>query len=558
MVENISWLVICWSHRSQEKHQVRSGDPLKKIKMLSLVFLLVAVLFVGCSGNSVNQNTFIYGRGSDSVSLDPAQVTDGESLKVTRAIFDTLVTYREEDTEIVPHLAEKWQVSKDGKTWIFKLRKNVKFHDQTPFNAEAVVFNFQRWMDKKHPQHKGGVFPYYAYMFGGYQGDAGHVIKQVSALDEYTVKFELHYPLGPFLANLAMPPFAIASPTAIKKDPVGFNRHPVGTGPFQFVEWKKNDSITLTKNENYWKKGLPKVDKVIFKSIPDNNARFTALKSGEVDLIDGVNPKDALESKKFPQLTLHQQPGMNIAYLAMNMDKKPFDHPKVREALNHAVDKQEIIKSFYFGMGTSATHPIPDFMWGYNDQVKDTEYNLQKAKQLLKEAGFPNGFSTNLYYTTDPRPYMPDAKKVAEFIQAEFEKIGVQVKLVPNSWQEHLEKVKKGEHEMALYGWNGDNGDPDNFLYVLLDKDNTRSPDAGNIAFYRSDELHDLLIQAQRSSDKNERIRLYQKAQEVIKKDHPWVPLVHAQVPILTQNYVKGFTPHPTNLYRLEKISLDQ
>ena len=455
--------------------------------VLSLLLALSAVL-AGCgssgdSGGSQGEKTLIYGRGADSKSLDPIQVTDGESLKVTKNIYDTLVDYDDDNTEVVPGLAERWESSKDGKTWTFYLRKGVKFHDGTDFNAEAVVYNFERWMDKDHPDHKGGEFPYYGYMFGGYKGDKGHVIKSVTAVDEYTVKFELNYPQAPFLNNLAMPPFGIASPTAVKKDPEGFGQKPVGTGPFKLDSWKKNDTITLVKNEEYWQEGLPKLDKLIYRSIPENAARFSALQAGDIDIMDGLNPSDVKLVKQNQNLQIFERPGMNVAYLAFNTEKKPFNDPKVRQALNHAVNKEGIIKSFYADLAKPAKNPMPDVLWGYNDQIKDYEFDLDKAKKLLKEAGYADGFKVDFWAPTDPRPYMPDGKKIAEFIQADLAKIGVKAEIVSYDWQTYLDRTGKGEHSMALLGWIGDNGDPDNFLYVLLDKDNAKGPDAGNIAF---------------------------------------------------------------------------
>ncbi|MBD1370851.1 ABC transporter substrate-binding protein [Hazenella sp. IB182357] len=537
----------------------------KSFLIISIVMIMILSAFVtGCvdkqNAGDAAAKTLIYGRGADSISLDPAQVTDGESLKVTRQIFDTLVQYKEHNTEVIPALAEKWEQSEDGKTWTFYLRKGVKFHDGTDFNADAVVYNFNRWMDPKHPEHKGGEFPYYAYMFGGYLGDDGHVIKAVTAVDAHTVKFELNFTSGPFLNNLAMPPFAIASPTAVKADPVEFNQNPVGTGAFKIAEngWKKNDAITLIKNDNFWQKGFPLMDKLIYKSIPDNAARFTALQAGDIDMMDGMNPDDSKTVKQNDALALHIRPGMNIAYLAFNTEKKPFDNPKVRQALNMAVNKQGIINSFYANMAEPAINPMPNVLWGYNDSVIDYEYNIEKAKQLLAEAGHPNGFEVEFYAMQDPRPYMPNGKKVAEYMQQDFAKIGVKTKIVSYDWQTYKDRVGKGEHQMALFGWIGDNGDPDNFLYVLLDKDNTRTPDAGNISFYRSEPLHSILIEAQRSTDQSARSALYEKAQDIIKKDAPWIPLVHATVPEAARSDVKGWRPHPTGSEPLYNVSISK
>ncbi|TCP70480.1 ABC transporter substrate-binding protein [Baia soyae] len=535
----------------------------KRGLILSLSVTLLATSFlVACGGKDPNagsgkSKTLIYGRGADSVGLDPSQQTDGESLKVTKQVLDTLVDYKDDSTEVVPGLAEKWEKSKDGLTWTFHLKQGVKFHDGTPFNAEAVVFNFERWMDKKNPYHKGD-YPYYGYMFGGFKGDPGHVMKAVTAVDANTVKFELAKPQGPFLNNLAMSSFGIGSPEAIKKDPEGvkFNQSPVGTGPFKFVEWKKNDSITLAKNPDYYEKGLPKMDKVIFKSIPDNAARFTALKSGDIDMMDGLNPDDAKLVEADKKLQLKLRPGMNVGYLALNTTKKPFDKPEVRQAINLATNKKGIIESFFAGYAKPAINPMPDVVWGFNKETQDYEYNLEKAKSLLEKAGYPNGFDVEFYAMTEPRPYMPNGKKVAEFMQEDLKKIGINAKIVTYDWQTYKDRVGKGEHQMALYGWTGDNGDPDNFLYVLLDKDNTRTPDAGNVAFYKNDALHDTLIKAQQSTDQKARTDLYQKAQEIIKKDAPWVPLVHATVPEAARAEITGWIPHPTGSDKLLNVSI--
>ena len=232
------------------------------------------------------KDTLVYGRGGDSTSLDPITSTEGETFKITINIFENLVNYGAQDTTLHPGLAKSWDVSSDGLTYTFHLQKGVKFQDGTDFNADAVVFNFDRWMngdDKK--------FPYYT-MFGGYKKDEGHVIKEVKALDENTVQFVLKRPMAPFLKNLAMSPFGIASPTAVKKYGDKFREHPVGTGPFKFVEWKQNDRITIEKNPDYWQKGLPKLNKIIFRVIPENNARLNALSNGEIDVMDGLNNSD--------------------------------------------------------------------------------------------------------------------------------------------------------------------------------------------------------------------------------------------------------------------------
>ncbi|GAB6988058.1 ABC transporter substrate-binding protein [Paenibacillus pini] len=490
------------------------------------------------------QDTLVVGRGSDSVSLDPAIVTDGESLKIGQQVFDSLLEYKEGSTEVVPALADSYQVSPDGLKYSFKLRQGVKFHDGTDFNADAVVFNFTRWSDPKSEfKFKEDSFDYYDSMFGP---DGNRIIKHVKAVDANTVEFTLSQPQAPFLQNIAMTCFGIASPKAIQEKKENFKNEPVGTGPFVFKEWKHNDSITLEKNPNYWKEGLPKINKVIVRSIPDNSARFNALQNGEIDLMEDLNPDDlsVLESKS--DLQKIDRPSFNIGYLGFNLKKKPFDDVKVRIALSYAVNKQGIVDAFFAGQATPAINPMPPTLWGYNDSIKDYPYDLEQAKKLLAEAGYPNGLPDPITFYAMPvsRPYMPDGKKVAEAIQADFEKIGVKVKIESPDWATYLDDTKVGaKDDVYIMGWTGDNGDPDNFIYTLLDKD---SIPGNNRSFYVNEELHKILVAAQQQVDQDKRVELYKQAQEIIKKDAPWIPLVHSTPILAAKASVKGFVPSPT------------
>ncbi|MBO8164135.1 MAG: ABC transporter substrate-binding protein [Brevibacillus sp.] len=493
----------------------------------------------------------IYGRGADTKTLDPIRETDGETFRVTENIYETLVTYKETSTEIIPGLAESWTISDDGLTYTFKLRQGVKFHDGTDFNAEAVVFNFERWMDKNNPYHDEEGYPYYNDMFGGYKGDETHVIESVKAIDSHTLEFKLNRTLAPFLANLGMSPFAIASPKAIEAGTLA--EHPVGTGPFKFESWNRNDSITLVKNTEYWDSGYPKLDKVVFKVIPENASRLTALVNGEIDLMDGLNPEDVPNVESNPDLQLYKRPPMNVGYLAFNTEKKPFDNPKVRQAIGHAINKQELIDAFYAGLGIPAVNPLPPSLWGHNDSVKDREFNLEKAKQLLTEAGYPDGFKAEFWTMPVPRPYMPDGKKIAEAIQQNLKEIGIETEIVTMEWATYLEKTRKGEYEMCLLGWNGDNGDPDNFLYTLLDKNTI---DGNNIPRYASEEAHQLLLRAQTVTNLEERDNLYKQAQEVIFEDAPMIPLVHATPPLAGKANVLNYLPHPKGTETLRNVDL--
>lgn len=549
----------------------------KALKQTVIPALLTAVMLLsGCSGSqptakpaqtepptqtetaapaASGSKVLVFGRGGDSVNLDPITTSDGESAFANRNMFETLVNYEETSTKVVPGLAESWDISPDGLTYTFKLRQGVKFHDGTDFNADAVVFNLNRWMDKSNPLHIPDAFTFYFDMFGGYKGDEGHLIDSVTAPDATTVVFKLRKPSAPFLQNLGMHCFGIASPAALEKYKDKFGENPVGTGPFKFVEWKRNDSITMVKNEQYWKQGYPKLDKVILKVIPENTARLTALTAGEIDMMAGVNPEDVQTVKENPELQLFLRPGMNLGFLGFNVQKKPFDNQKVREALSYAVNKAAIIEAFFGGLAVPAKNPLPPTIWGHNDEVKAHEFNLDKARQLLAEAGYPNGFKAKLWSMPVFRDYMPDSQKIAEVIQQDFKKIGVDIEIVTYEWATYLAKTSQGEQEMFLLGWIGDNGDPDNFLYSMLDKNNIGG---NNRNQYGNEGVHKLLVQAQTERSQEKRAELYKKAQVIIAQDVPMVPLVHSQSAIAAKAQIVDYVPHPTGAESFEKIDFKE
>jgi ABC-type transport system substrate-binding protein len=497
--------------------------------------------------------TLVFGRGGDSVGLDPASRTDGESFNVTDHIFDSLVAFKPGTTEVVASLATKWDVAADGLTYTFSLRPNVKFHDGTPVDADAVIFSFKRQMDPQHPAYAfASPYSYLSAM------GLDKLIKDVVKVDDHTVKFTLTKPSAPFLATLGMQAFAIVSPTAVMKSKQDFARNPVGSGPFKFVRWEKNQKIVLAANPDYWE-GKPYIDTLIFRAIPDNDTRLQEMMAGNLHVMDNPNNNHikTLEQRLGKQVKFAKLPGLNVGYLAMNQEKKPFDNLKVRQAIAHAINKLAIVDSVYAGNAQVAKNPMPPTLWGYNDAVKDYDYDPAKAKRLLKEAGYPNGFETDLWAMPVARPYMPDGRKVAEAIQGDLAKIGITVKIVSYDWGTYLKRTSEGDHDMALLGWTGDIGDPDNFLYVLLDKDNAVKP-AQNICFYKSDKLHDLLAKAQVETDQKKREALYKEAQVVIHADAPMVPLAHSVDIVPLKPVVENFIMDPTGRRRFSQVWLDK
>lgn len=498
---------------------------------------------------SDEKKTLVFGRGADSEQLDPSKVTDGESIYVTNQLFDTLVQYKQENTEVEPSLATEWKTSDDGLTWTFQLREDVTFHDGTDFTAEDVVYNFERWATS-------GEYVYYGYMFGASEGDLGGIIESVEATGDYEVTFTLSEPNAPFLYTLAMPPFGISSPDAIEKHGEDYFKNPVGTGPFVFEDWVNDDKITVVKNEDYFGE-VAKVDEVIFRVIPDNGARFMELQAGSIDLMNGLNPQDIGTAESDENLQIIRRPSMNVSYMAFNTDKEgPTSNKKVRQAINLAIDKESLI-TLFDGVGKAAKNPMPPSLWGYNDEIEDYGYDVEEAKRLLAEAGYEDGFKLTLYSMSNPRPYMPQPKVTAQAIQEMLKEVNVEVEIVESDWNTHIAALENGEHDMGLMGWIGDNGDPDNFLYVLLDKDNAKVGSAGNMAFYKNDEVHDLLKEAQTEMDQEKRTELYMKAQEIIHEDAPWFPIAHTTPPIAASSSVSDYLPHPTGSEPFNHLDLN-
>jgi peptide/nickel transport system substrate-binding protein len=524
-------------------------DPMR---LLTLTSLVVAVLLGAAAPASAQ--TFVFGAQGEPVQLDPAVITDGISSRLTRQMFDGLVKYRGATTEVEPALAEKWEVSRDGKVWTFQIRRSVKFHDGTPLDAAAVVWNFERWWKAGHPQHDnqvkaGQTFEYWEAQFAGF--DDKSIVSAVEAVGTHTVRITLKEPQAPFLANLAMFVFDIASPKAVERWGTEFGKHPVGTGAYKFVEWKPNQEVVLEANPDYWGQ-KPKIKRLVVRNIKDNSQRLGALKAGEIHGMEGLNPDDVGVVKGDANLQLLLRPTNTTGYIAFNYKVKEFQDKRVRQAFAQAINKRGIVDALYGGTGLVASQFQPPALWGYNRELKDYEYSPTQAQALLREAGHSQGLSDItwedgkkeplvFWYMSRSRPYFPNPKEIAEAMAADLAKVGIKTQLQTTEWAVYLDKRKNGQMPLYMLGWTGDNGDPDNFLCYFFCQ-----PGAAREGFYGNKPLADVLLRAQKLTQQSERAKLYRQAEQLLRDDAGRLFIANNQPPLAFAKRVKGYVPHPT------------
>ncbi|RME65686.1 MAG: ABC transporter substrate-binding protein [Caldilineae bacterium] len=480
--------------------------------------------------------TLIVGRGGDSVLLDDGAITDGESARVINEIVEPLVRLEGTSTKPIPWLAESWE-TEDSQTWTFHLRKGVKFHDGTPFNAEAVKWNMDRWRDPENPYRFGRTFEYYDIEFG-----KDLAIEEVNIIDDYTIQIKLSAPSGVLLAKLAEGfVFGMNSPTAVMEQgdvygtPAG---SAVGTGPFKFVEWVPDDRIILERNDEWWGDG-PKLDRLIFRSIPDNSARFAELQAGTIHQAD-VAQTDLPAAEADPNITVYTMPATSTGYIAFQQCTEPFDKLEVRKAIAHAVNWGALIEPFYGKYGQLAGSFQPPAILGSNPDIKPWEYNPELAKELLAQAGLPDGFETDFWYIPVIRGYFPDSKAIGEAIAADLAKVGIRVNLKTEDWGAYLDDRNQGKFPMWMLGWGSDNGDPDNYIGFHFAHP-VGEPKAEDC--YDNDELAQLLIDGRIEADPAKREKIYQRAEEIVHEDVARIPVVWATSTVVFRNEVKGYTP---------------
>ncbi|MBK0327996.1 ABC transporter substrate-binding protein [Rhodobacteraceae bacterium F11138] len=488
----------------------------------------------------------IVGQIAEPKSLDPAAVTAVNDFRIVVNLYEGLTRYRPGTLEVEPALAESWTISDDGTEYTFKLRPGVKFHDGTNFDAEAVKFNFDRMLDENHPHHDTGPFPL-SFFFSA--------IEKTEVVDDQTVRFTLNAPYAPFLSNLAYPTGLMVSPAAVKEFGADFGRHPSGTGPFTFAEWRSNEAVVVERNADYWG-DMAGSDVVVFRPITDANTRVAEMLAGGIDLMVEV-PPTSLSQFKGDGFEVAQQAGPHVWFLILNAKEGPFSDVRVRQAANYAINKAAIVNDVLEGTAEVAAGPTPPaFAWAYNDELEPYPYDPDKARALLADAGAEGAELT--FYVTEGGSGMLDPIAMGTAIQADLAAVGLKVNIETYEWNTFLGEVNpglEGKADMAEMAWM--TNDPDTLPYLALRTE--AWPDQGgfNSGYYSNPKVDELLESARTAVDQDERARLYKEMQAIVQEEAPWVFVANWKQNAVTSDRVQGFALEPSFLLHLQGVTKD-
>jgi peptide/nickel transport system substrate-binding protein len=530
-----------------KRSQLRRGPIIALVAACFLAAGVLATPGARMGWAAKMNNTFVWGKAGDAGTLDGPVDTNGETYEVITQIFNLLVRAKPGLTDIEPDLAESWSVSSDGLVWTFKLRKGVTFHDGTPWNAEAAKFNIDRWADDKNPYHavKGYDYEYW----GDFMGPA---FKEAKVVDPYTLQLVLKQPNSPLIYNLSIASFAFTSPAALKQyGAQGIGQHPVGTGPYKFVEWVRDDHVTMVANPTFFRKGLPKMQRLIMRVIKDNAARFLALKAGEVDAMENPNIDDVTAARADSNLKVGSRPPFSTGWVRFNINSDIFKDKRIRQAVTLAINRKAIVDALYGGFGEVANQHMVPSMWG-RATVPGYPYDSAESKKLLAEASYPNGFSFDLWYMPVSRPYFPNPKEIATAIASDLNKVGIRAHLQSEDWATYLKDRRTNKFQAYMIGWIGDNGDPDDWLGFFYPK---HDPNSAELS-YNNQAVFDLINKAKVVTTQAERAKLYAQAEAMVIDDYRDITIGHGKVPILMRKNVEGLVGQPDANEYMELVSL--
>tara|TARA_R110002012_G_scaffold153312_3_gene313359 strand:+ start:416 stop:2098 length:1683 start_codon:yes stop_codon:yes gene_type:complete len=535
---------------NHDKYRIRKPTGRTLMKLISWtrrgLFLAAAgavALTFWIPGRAVAQTppgVLIVGQIAEPKSLDPAAVTAVNDFRILVNIYEGLTRYKSGTLEVEPSLATDWSISDDGTIYTFTLREGVSFQDGSPFNAEAVKFNFDRMLDENHPYYDTGPFPL-SFFFGA--------VESTEVVDDLTVKFTLNAPYAPFLSNLAYPTGLIVSPTAVAANGKDFGRNPVGTGPFKFAEWRSNEAVVVERNDAYWGDAAG-TEAVVFRPITDANTRVAEMLAGGIDLMVEV-PPTSLGQFQGDGFSVAEQAGPHVWFLILNAKEGPFADKRVRQAANYAINKEAIVNDVLEGTATVAAGPTPPaFAWAYNDALDPYPYDPDKARALLAEAGAEGAELT--FYVTEGGSGMLDPVPMGTAIQADLQAVGLNVKIETYEWNTFLGEVNpglEGKADMAEMAWM--TNDPDTLPYLALRSE--AWPDKGgfNSGYYSNPQVDELLEAARTATDQAERARLYREMQAIVQEDAPWVFVANWKQNAVTSDRVENFGLEPSFLLNL-------
>jgi len=490
-------------------------------------------------------NVLIVGQIAEPQSLDPQVSTAVNDFRILVNIYDGLVRYGDGTLEVEPALATDWTISDDGLSYTFNLREGVTFHDGTPFNAEAVKFNFDRMLDEDHPYYDTGPFPL-SFNFSA--------VESVNVIDEHTVEFVLAEPFAPFLSNLAYPTGLIVSPQGVMDNVDDYGRNPSGTGPYRFVEWQSNTRVVVEANPDYWD-GAPALEAVVFRPITDANTRVAEMLSGGIDVMVEVPPDNVGQFEADAAFQVYEQAGPHVWYVMLNAQHGPFADKLVRQAANYAVNKDALVNDVLQGTATVSDSPIaPAFNWAYNEDLEPYPYDPDMAEQLLSEAGVENPQVT--FYVTEGGSGMLDPITMGTAIQADLEAVGFDVTIETYEWNTFLGIVNPGlgeDVDMAEMAWM--TNDPDVLPFLTLRTGAWPEEGGFNSSYYSNEEVDELLEAARVETDIEARGDLYKQMQEIVYEDAPWIFVANWQQNAVTTEAVQGFSLQPSFLLQLGDVS---